>query len=53
MIIGPINNAMQLERVASLVEDAKRAGAKVHAGGERLLLLGVDGLGLEAHVDAR
>jgi acyl-CoA reductase-like NAD-dependent aldehyde dehydrogenase len=34
--IGPINNAMQLERVSSLVEDAKRRGATVHAGGERL-----------------
>jgi len=34
--IGPINNAMQLERVSSLVADAKRRGAKVHAGGERL-----------------
>jgi acyl-CoA reductase-like NAD-dependent aldehyde dehydrogenase len=34
--LGPINNAMQLERVTSLVDDAKKAGAKVHAGGERL-----------------
>jgi acyl-CoA reductase-like NAD-dependent aldehyde dehydrogenase len=34
--LGPINNGMQLERVASLVADAKKHGAKVHAGGERL-----------------
>jgi acyl-CoA reductase-like NAD-dependent aldehyde dehydrogenase len=34
--LGPINNAMQLERVSALVSDAKRAGAVVHAGGERL-----------------
>jgi acyl-CoA reductase-like NAD-dependent aldehyde dehydrogenase len=34
--LGPINNAMQLERVTALVSDAKRAGAVVHAGGERL-----------------
>ncbi|MFI5307097.1 MAG: aldehyde dehydrogenase family protein [Polyangiales bacterium] len=34
--IGPINNAMQLERVSGLVADAKRRGAEVHAGGDRL-----------------
>ena len=34
--IGPINNGMQLERVSSLVADAKKHGAKIHAGGERL-----------------
>ena len=34
--VGPLNNAMQLERVISLTDDAKRRGAKVHAGGERL-----------------
>jgi acyl-CoA reductase-like NAD-dependent aldehyde dehydrogenase len=34
--LGPINNAMQLERVSALVADAKKAGAVVHAGGERL-----------------
>jgi len=34
--IGPINNAMQLERVSGLVADAKRHGAKLHAGGERM-----------------
>ncbi len=34
--LGPINNAMQLERVSTLVADAKQKGAKVHAGGERL-----------------
>lgn len=31
---GPINNKMQFDRVNELVEDAKRAGAKVHTGGE-------------------
>jgi acyl-CoA reductase-like NAD-dependent aldehyde dehydrogenase len=34
--LGPINNAMQLERVVELVADAKQHGATVHAGGERL-----------------
>lgn len=30
---GPINNKMQFDRVCELVEDAKKAGAKVTAGG--------------------
>ena len=34
--VGPLNNAMQLERVIALTEDAKSRGARVHAGGERL-----------------
>jgi acyl-CoA reductase-like NAD-dependent aldehyde dehydrogenase len=34
--VGPMNNLMQLERVIELTEDAKKHGAKVHAGGERL-----------------
>ena len=34
--LGPINNAMQLERVSGLVADAKQRGAQVHAGGERM-----------------
>ncbi|HEY2735312.1 MAG TPA: aldehyde dehydrogenase family protein [Polyangiales bacterium] len=34
--LGPINNAPQLERVIDLVDDAKRHGATLHAGGERL-----------------
>jgi acyl-CoA reductase-like NAD-dependent aldehyde dehydrogenase len=34
--MGPLNNAMQLQRVIELTDDAKRNGAKVHAGGERL-----------------
>jgi acyl-CoA reductase-like NAD-dependent aldehyde dehydrogenase len=34
--LGPINNAMQLERVSELVADAKQRGAQVHAGGERM-----------------
>jgi acyl-CoA reductase-like NAD-dependent aldehyde dehydrogenase len=34
--LGPINNAMQLERVSSLVEDARKHGARFHAGGERM-----------------
>ena len=34
--LGPINNAMQLERVISLVEDAKKHGARIHTGGARL-----------------
>ncbi|HKE12712.1 MAG TPA: aldehyde dehydrogenase family protein [Myxococcota bacterium] len=33
--LGPINNKPQLERVAELVDDAKRAGAKILAGGQR------------------
>lgn len=34
--LGPINNKMQLERVMSLVDDARKNGAKVAAGGVRL-----------------
>ncbi|HVW28139.1 MAG TPA: aldehyde dehydrogenase family protein [Polyangiaceae bacterium] len=34
--LGPINNPMQLERVAGLVEDARRRGATMRAGGARL-----------------
>ncbi len=34
--LGPINNAMQLERVSGLVDDARQRGATIHAGGERL-----------------
>jgi len=33
---GPINNKMQFERVKGLVEDAKKSGAIVHAGGDPL-----------------
>jgi acyl-CoA reductase-like NAD-dependent aldehyde dehydrogenase len=33
---GPINNAAQFERVAELVEDARRAGAKIETGGAPL-----------------
>lgn len=33
---GPINNKMQFDRVKTLVEDAKKAGAKIHAGGDPL-----------------
>jgi len=34
--LGPINNKMQLERVMGLVEDAKKNGGTVQAGGTRL-----------------
>ncbi|HEV7731645.1 MAG TPA: aldehyde dehydrogenase family protein [Candidatus Binatia bacterium] len=34
--LGPINNKMQLERVMGLVEDAKKNGGTVRAGGVRL-----------------
>ncbi len=34
--MGPLNNRPQFERVQELVEDAKRAGGKVVAGGQRL-----------------
>ncbi len=34
--LGPLNNKPQLERVSELVEDAKRAGATIVTGGERL-----------------
>jgi acyl-CoA reductase-like NAD-dependent aldehyde dehydrogenase len=34
--LGPINNKMQLERVMSLVDDARKQGATVEAGGVRL-----------------
>ena len=34
--LGPINNKMQLERVMGLVEDARKGGARIEAGGTRL-----------------
>lgn len=34
--MGPINNSLQLERVSSLVADARARGCAVRAGGERL-----------------
>ena len=34
--LGPINNKPQFERVTELVEDAKKQGAKIVTGGERL-----------------
>lgn len=34
--LGPVNNRPQFDRVQELVEDARRAGAKVVAGGQRL-----------------
>jgi acyl-CoA reductase-like NAD-dependent aldehyde dehydrogenase len=34
--IGPLNNKPQLERVSELVEDAKKHGARIVTGGERL-----------------
>lgn len=34
--IGPINNKMQLDRVLSLLQGARDAGANIHCGGERL-----------------
>ena len=34
--MGPLNNRPQFERVQELVEDAKRVGGKVVAGGQRL-----------------
>lgn len=34
--IGPLNNAPQLERVTELVDDAKRNGARIVAGGQRV-----------------
>jgi len=33
---GPINNKMQFDRVNELVEDAKKSGAKINAGGSPL-----------------
>jgi acyl-CoA reductase-like NAD-dependent aldehyde dehydrogenase len=33
--IGPLNNKMQFERVAELVDDARRAGAKIVTGGSK------------------
>lgn len=33
--LGPLTNAQQLERVISLVEDAKAHGARIHSGGVR------------------
>ena len=34
--LGPINNKPQYERVTELVEDAKKQGAKIVTGGERI-----------------
>jgi acyl-CoA reductase-like NAD-dependent aldehyde dehydrogenase len=34
--LGPINNKMQLERVMGLVDDARKSGGTVEAGGTRL-----------------
>jgi len=34
--LGPINNKMQLERVMGLVDDAKKSGGTIEAGGTRL-----------------
>jgi len=34
--LGPINNEPQFKRVTELVEDAKRAGARIETGGHRL-----------------
>jgi acyl-CoA reductase-like NAD-dependent aldehyde dehydrogenase len=33
--LGPINNAPQVEKLAALVDDARKHGAKILAGGER------------------
>ncbi|KAF1072366.1 MAG: Gamma-aminobutyraldehyde dehydrogenase [Pseudomonas citronellolis] len=34
--LGPLTNRQQLERVEALVEDARRHGAHIHSGGQRL-----------------
>ena len=34
--LGPVNNKPQFERVSELVEDARKQGAKIVTGGERL-----------------
>jgi acyl-CoA reductase-like NAD-dependent aldehyde dehydrogenase len=34
--LGPINNAMQLDKLTELVDDAKRGGATIETGGDRL-----------------
>lgn len=34
--IGPLNNAMQLEKVTAMVEEARQRGAVIQTGGERL-----------------
>merc|ERR1712066_326912 len=40
---GPINNKMQIARVEELVEDAKKSGARVVAGGKRFSPNGKNG----------
>jgi acyl-CoA reductase-like NAD-dependent aldehyde dehydrogenase/3-hydroxyisobutyrate dehydrogenase-like beta-hydroxyacid dehydrogenase/alkylhydroperoxidase/carboxymuconolactone decarboxylase family protein YurZ len=35
-VLGPIQNEMQFNKVVALVEDAKRRGARILTGGERL-----------------
>ncbi|HYD49023.1 MAG TPA: aldehyde dehydrogenase family protein [Terriglobales bacterium] len=34
--LGPINNRMQLDKVAAMVDDARNRGARVEVGGEQL-----------------
>ena len=34
--LGPINNQMQLDKVMGMVDDAKKQGAKIETGGQRL-----------------
>merc|ERR1740123_3055971 len=48
--LGPINNQMQLERVEELVEDAKKAGARVVSGGKRFNPNGKNGFFYEPTV---
>lgn len=49
---GPINNKMQLERVEELVEDARKAGARIVAGGRRCNPNGKNGFFYEPTVIA-
>ena len=35
-LLGPINNRMQLDKVVDLVDDARRNGATIETGGQRL-----------------
>eukprot|EP00944_MAST-04C_sp_MAST-4C-sp1_P000976 g976.t1 len=43
VVYGPMNNKMQFERISELVEDAKKNGGRIVAGGGKAVLPGREG----------
>ena len=43
VVYGPMNNKMQFERISELVEDAKKNGGRIVAGGGKAILPGKEG----------